>query len=60
MEKEINNNTELRASVTLLTSNVNKMCNAAKTEDVIQSFVKAKDLLLAIYKYKIKETEVKK
>ena len=49
----INNNDELRTAVTLLTANVNNMCNTTDIEEVIKTFCESKDLLIDIYKYNV-------
>ena len=49
----INNNTELRRDVTLLTASINKMCNTTDIDEVTKEFCEAKDLLINIYKYNV-------
>ena len=44
---------ELRTAVTLLTANVNNMCNTTDINDVIDAFCESKDLLIDIYKYNV-------
>ena len=49
----IQNMNELRSAVVKLTANVNNMCNTTTTEDVIDAFIAAKDLLVAVYKFNV-------
>ena len=49
----ITNNKELREAVTLLTAEVQNMCNTTAQESAVHSFVNSKDLLILIYKYNI-------
>lgn len=48
---KIENVNELRASITLLTNYATTMSNATTTEEVINSFIFAKDVLVEIYKF---------
>lgn len=47
----IQNTEQLRTAVTLLTANVNNMCNTKSGDDVVKCMAEAKDLLISIYKY---------
>ena len=49
----ITNNKELREAVTLLTAEVQNMCNTISQESAVHSFVNAKDLLILVYKYNV-------
>lgn len=51
--EQIQNANELRTAVTLLTANVNNMCNTNNIDDVIAAFCESKDLLINIYKYNV-------
>ena len=51
--EQIQNANELRAAVTLLTANVNNMCNTDDLDEVIKAFCESKDLLINIYKYNV-------
>ncbi len=44
---------ELRTAVTLLTANVNNMCNTTDINEVIKAFCESKDLIIDIYKYNV-------
>ena len=49
----IQNMNDLRSAVVKLTANVNNMCNTNTTEDVVDAFIAAKDLLVAVYKFNV-------
>lgn len=49
----INDMNELRTAVTMLTANVNNMCNTTDIEQIIKAFCESKDLLIDIYKYNV-------
>lgn len=51
--EQIQNTNELRTAVTLLTANVNEMCNTNEIEKVIDTFCESKDLIINIYKYNV-------
>lgn len=51
--EQIQNANDLRTAVTLLSANVNNMCNTTDVEEVIKSFCESKDLLINIYKYNV-------
>lgn len=51
--EQIQNANELRTAVTLLTANVNNMCNTNEIDEVIKTFCESKDLLINIYKYNV-------
>ena len=53
--EQIQNVNELRTAVTLLTANVNNMCNTNDLDEVIKAFCEAKDLLINIYKYNVEK-----
>lgn len=53
-ELDMNN---IRGCVSLLQANVNAMCNAKTTEEIIDAFVNSKDLLIAIYRFNIGRLE---
>ena len=46
----MNNSQELRSNVVLLNTTVNTMCNVNSIEEVNDAMLKAKDLLVEIYK----------
>ena len=51
--EQIQNANELRTAVTLLTANVNKMCNTNDINEVINTFCESKNLLINIYKHNV-------
>ena len=51
--EQIQNANELRTAVTLLTANVNNMCNTNDIDEVIKTFCESKDLRINIYKYNV-------
>ena len=53
----IKNNNDLRTAATLINANVNNMCNSKDMDSIVKSFVEAKDLLIAIYKYSVENTQ---
>ena len=53
METTIENMNDVRAVVATLTSEIHKMCNATTTEDVSNSFIISKDLLIALFKFNV-------
>lgn len=54
MEKiELKDNNDLRTALALITENVAGMCNVNTTEDVIDRFLVAKDLLVEVYKFNV-------
>lgn len=55
----INNRTELNSCVALGINHMYNICNAKTKEEMNSSFMEAKDLLIAIYKYNGKKFETK-
>ena len=55
-ENKINNNDEMRAAAVMLTACVNKMCNANNTDDASTEFIKAKELLVNLFKFNVERT----
>lgn len=47
----IKDRTELNSAVALQTNHVYNICNAKTQDEVNKSFMEAKDLLIAIYKF---------
>ena len=52
-EKKVTNYNELRDAVALINEGVLNMCNASTTEEVLEAFTPAKDLLVAVFKYNV-------
>ena len=53
---EVKTTEDMRGVVTLLTNSVIDMCNAKTTDEVINTFITSKDLLVALYQYNTKRT----
>ena len=49
----IENLNDLRTAATLVTANVNKMCNSTDIDTIVNAFIEAKDQLIAVYKYQV-------
>lgn len=52
-QKSIATIDDLRQAVALLTSNVNALCNANTSDEIVKHFISAKDLLVEIYKFNV-------
>lgn len=52
--KPITNDTEQRSATILLNANGLSMCNAKTSEELVEHFSQAKDLLIELYKYNAK------
>ena len=55
--KQIQNANELRTAVTLLTANVNNMCNTKDIDDVVKTLCESMELLINIYKYNVERLQ---
>lgn len=53
----IENNNDLRTAATLITCNVNKMCNSTDIDTIVNAFIEAKDQLIAVYKYQVEHNQ---
>lgn len=60
MADKINNDAEMRASVTYLIAAVNNMCNSTEEQKINEAFIVAKNELAALYKFKTKKDRNKK
>ena len=47
---EVKSLSEIRSMAAMITSHINNMCNSKTIDEVVTSFVSAKDLLISIYK----------
>ena len=49
----MNNNQTIREKATIAIAAINNMCNVTTTDEVINEFVKIKDLIIELYKVNI-------